>query len=151
MVKRQPDLGFYLSYSGDGSEFEVLRKNFDIIEARSPSPYHYKGPDHSAARHPVVDLVALACCPTLLGTPISSFSHYAAHLLGPPSTCLLPPLRTRRTAWGVMQLDLRGKRLVHWVTACRTGAGVQRAPGEIGPVEFAPANTGWLGSSTAGG
>ena len=84
-----------------------------------PTPYHYKGQDHQSASHPVADLFALACCSVILGTPGSTFTHFAANALGGPSVCLLPPLRTERTRPAIVRLESHGWRAMKWGRAWR--------------------------------
>jgi len=144
LLEQHKDVAFYLSYSGDGAEFEPLRRNFDIVQARSRSPYGRKGTGHHAELHPVVDLFALASCSVLLATPLSSFSHYAANVLGPVTACLVPPLRLTRERWEVMRLDMPGRRLIHWTQACRSGREHHSVPQNWVGVEPSPPTTKWL-------
>jgi hypothetical protein len=69
----------------------------------------------------VVDLFALACCTTLIATPTSSFSHWAANVLGPRSRVILPPPRTTRAnpQWGVAELT--GSVVLDWRDAAARG------------------------------
>jgi hypothetical protein len=71
-----------------------------------------------------VDLFGLACCTTLLATPTSSFSHWAANVLGPPTRAILPPPRTTRSQpeWGVA--EMRGGVALDWRDAAERGIGV---------------------------
>lgn len=144
LLKHHPDAVFYLSFSGQGAEFDPLRRNFDIVQAHSRSPYGRQGTGHDAEFHPVVDLFSLACCSVLLATPLSSFSHYAANLLGPKTVCLLPPLHVKRTDWAIARVDLPGKRLIHWSDACRSGCDHRFVKSDWAGVEAAPPNTLWL-------
>jgi hypothetical protein len=72
----------------------------------------------------VVDLFGLACCTTLIATPTSSFSHWAANCLGPPTRAILPPPRTTRAepGWGVC--EIRGGVALDWRDAAEKGTGV---------------------------
>ncbi len=90
IVRRQPDACFFLSCTGAPPAFRELHERFEVFTLDVPSPYQYKGPDHHSSVNPVADLFALACCPVLLATPISGYSHWAANALGPPSTCIVP-------------------------------------------------------------
>lgn len=91
LVERYRNVSFFISCSGDAQDIALLNKNFDTFELPTYSPYSYKGEDHRSTRHPVADLFALACCHMLIGTPFSTFSHYAANALGGPCHCILPP------------------------------------------------------------
>ena len=122
----------------------ALKRNFDIVQARSLNPYGRGGTDHHAELHPVVDLFALACCPIILGTPLSSFTHYAANRLGPPSACLLPPIRMQKGDSAVCQLDGRTQRLPQWTKACRSGEGYQLLSADLREITAAPATIDWL-------
>lgn len=144
LLKQHKDAVFYLSFSGQGSEFNQLRKNFDIIQAHSRSPYVLKDTGHNAEYHPVVDLFSLACCSILLATPLSSFSHYAANLLGPKTVCLVPPLRVTRTDWAMARIDLPGKRLIQWTLACRSGSDHRLVKLDCAGFEGTPPSTVWL-------
>ena len=120
IVSEQKETLFFLSCSGNPESFKRLRENFDIIETTVPSPYGYKGEGHQSKWHPVVDLFTLACCPTILATPISSFSHFAANALGGPTTTLLPPLKmAQNEPHRFDRFDLYGQLLPHWVKLCR--------------------------------
>ncbi len=125
ILARSPETRFLLCCTGDPSLLAHWRKRFHLVEVPAVSPYTYKGADHASARHPVADLFALACCPVLLATPISSFSHWAANVLGCPTVCLTPPLQTQRSAPAMCRVDVRGKVLPHWLAAGRLGVGLQ--------------------------
>lgn len=141
---RDPSTMFYLSCSGDDADVRGLRERFPTLEARTPDSYHGRGAGHRAQFHPVVDLFALACCATVLATPLSSFSHYAANLLGPRSICLLPATRMERSQPRVCRLDASGKRHVHWTAWCRTGEHHVALSDQLSEVPLAPAATHWL-------
>jgi hypothetical protein len=82
-------------------------------------------PGHVSAGHPVADLFGLACCTALVATPTSSFSHWAANVLGPPTQFVIPPPRTTREApaWAVG--SLRGGVALDWRDAAEKAAGVE--------------------------
>jgi hypothetical protein len=76
----------------------------------------------------VADLFALACCPTILATPISGYSHWAANALG---------------CSGVVRLY--GRRLPVWRAAGRTGSDTLPLNENLDGIDFTPsAHTDWL-------
>jgi hypothetical protein len=90
MIKRvQPDVVFFLSGTGDPASLEEMRE-FDFLTLSVKSHYQYKGDAHGSKVHPVADLFALACCPVIVATPLSGYSHWAANALGPPTDCIVP-------------------------------------------------------------
>ena len=121
IVARAPDTCFLLSSTGDPHSYLSLCKNFDVLTLNTPSPYTYKGSDHRSTVNPIADLFALACMPTLLATPISGYSHWAANVLGKPTQCIVPlPLATPdNPRCGVV--NLYGQRLPVWRDAGRSG------------------------------
>ena len=116
-----PDVCFLLSCTGDSSAFNILKNRFDVFELNLPSPYHYKGADHRSAGHPVADLFALACCGVVIGTPGSTFTHFAAKVLGPKAVCLLPPPRVERSRPVLLRGAHPGWRSLEWSRAWREG------------------------------
>lgn len=144
MARNQPDIVFYLSCSGARSEFEALRRNFDVVEGALSNPYSRRESGHASELHPVADLFALACCPVLLATPMSSFSHYAAHLLGEASLCVVPPLRVSRSDWGACSVNLAGRRLPAWSLECKSGERHVRLSDGMAEIEALPASLRWL-------
>jgi hypothetical protein len=92
LVRKNKDICFFLSCTGNPESFRSLTKNFDVFTLPIDSHYAYKnqGSEHSSKVNPVADLFALACCPVLLATPISGYSHWAANVLGIPATCIIP-------------------------------------------------------------
>ena len=86
----RPDTAFFLAGNGDPMLHAELVRDFDVFTLEVESHYGYKKDDHSSRVNPVADLFALACCPVLLATPVSGFSHWAANALGTPSTCIVP-------------------------------------------------------------
>lgn len=144
LMERDPRTMFYVSASGTGDELRQLTDRFPILTARTRDSYHQPGTDHIAQFHPVVDLFALACCSIVLGTPVSSFTHYAANLLGPPAQCLLPALQTSRDAPVVCQLDARGARHARWGEWCRSGARHVPLSADLREAMLQPARVEWL-------
>ncbi|HJV95736.1 MAG TPA: hypothetical protein VJ608_06850, partial [Albitalea sp.] len=122
-----PDVAFFVSCSGSLDAFPNLKKNFDVFDMPTESPYEYKHhrkAGHHSERHPAADLFALACCSTLIGSSCSTFSHYAANMLGAPTTVLVPPAhKTHVGAPEYGRVDLYGRGAGDWYAACRTGAG----------------------------
>jgi hypothetical protein len=107
------------------------------------SHYDYKGDDHRSTINPVADLFALACCPTLLATPISGYSHWAANALGAPTTCIVPIPGATRADPKAGRIDMYGARMPRWRAAGRTGSDTQ--PLDIGTLDLnKPAHLDWL-------
>ncbi len=115
----RPDTLFYIAGTGDPGALPWLA-DFDCLVLPAPSPYTYKGPTHASAADPAGELVALASCPALLATPGSSFSHWAANILGSPSQVFLPAPMTRQEAPEMIQLNHRCTVYAEWVAATRT-------------------------------
>lgn len=120
-----PGVWFVVGYSGDPAALSRLQAQFDVVTLPAVFGYRTLLPGHVSAGHPVADLFGLACCTTLLATPTSSFSHWAANALGPPTRVILPPPRTTRARpeWGVC--ELRGAVALDWRDAAEKGTGVR--------------------------
>ncbi|HAM53838.1 MAG TPA: hypothetical protein DCP92_25260 [Nitrospiraceae bacterium] len=150
LLKNQKELKFFLSASGDPASYAALRRNFDILTLDIPSPYHWKGPGHQSEIHPVADLFALACCPLILATPVSNFSHWAANVLGYPSTTLIPLKGAcpDKPLTGI--LSLYGQRLSVWRKVCRSENSelVKKFDFE-NPLQSTPSRTDWLETAKA--
>lgn len=124
--KAVPDVAFFVSCSGSLDGFPNLTKNFDVFTMPAASPYGYSARQrgHQSSTHPAVDLFALACCRVLVGSSCSTFTHYPAHMLGGPTTVLIPP--SHKIFPGDPQycrIDLHGHGVADWLDACRTGTG----------------------------
>lgn len=146
LVRRDKDICFFLSCTGDPKAHGNLMKNFDIITAPVESHYGYKnrGNDHCSLVNPVADLFALACCPTVLATPISGYSHWGANVLGTPAVCIVPiPGATPENPLAGL-VSIYGSRLPRWRAAGRTGSDVMPLDDRLTGVTLAPADTSWL-------
>ena len=123
-ARAHPGVRFVLGYSGEEKALSRLKARFDIVTLPSVFRYRTLLPGHQSAGHPVVDLFGLACCTTLIATPTSSFSHWAANCLGPPTRAILPPPRTTRAepGWGVC--EIRGGVALDWRDAAEKSTGV---------------------------
>lgn len=144
IARRQPNVCFFISGTGDASDFDKWRKKFRVLELNAKNPYAYKGDPHQSATHPVADLFALACCPVILATPASSFSHWAANVLGPPSVTLLPPLKTARDNPQIALLRLHGNLVQEWCRICRETGAPLTAP-DLSQVDLSrSADTNWI-------
>ena len=128
-----PDVAFFVSCSGSLDAFPNLQKNFDIFDMPAASTYeytHHRKAGHHSERHPAVDLFALACCGTLVGSPCSTFTHYAANMLGQPTTVLVPPAhKILPSDPEFCRADLHGRGASDWYAACRTGQGLEPVAG----------------------
>lgn len=146
-VKAFPDVYFVLGYNGSAQTIAPLQAKFEI--ASLPAVFDYEGlrgrPELiRAGGHPVVDLFAMACCTTLIATPTSSFSHWAANMLGPRTRTILPPPRTTRAQPGFGFADLFGCVVLDWREAAEQGARVTPVADGAPPPRPAPPQTDWL-------
>lgn len=140
----QPGVVFFLAGTGDPAAIPELA-GFDTLCLSVGSSYHYKGEAHGSKVNPVADLFALACCPVILATPLSGYSHWAANVLGPPSECVVPlpgatrerPLRAR--------VSLYGERLPRWRATARSMADSRPLDERFSGLDLErPADTRWL-------
>ena len=116
-----PDVAFFVSCSGSIEDFPFLR-DFAVFDLPASAPQGYKKSGHESRRHPAADLFALGCCRTLIGSTCSTFTHYAANMLGDPTTVLVPPSRKifpSNPEFG--QVTMHGKGSADWLDSCRTG------------------------------
>lgn len=121
-IKRlQPDVVFFLSGTGDPSSLAEFR-DFETLTLSVGSHYDYKGEGHGSKVNPVADLFALACCPVILATPLSGYSHWAANALGPPSDCIVPLPGATRVDPRRALVRMYGARLPRWRASARNGA-----------------------------
>jgi hypothetical protein len=116
-----PEVTFLLTGNGDPTLHAELTRGLDVFTLDAPSHYHYKGADHRSRVNPLADLFALACCPVLIATPVSGFSHWAANALGAPTTCIVPLPGATPENPGMGRVELYGARLPRWRAAGRTG------------------------------
>ncbi len=146
LVRTNKDICFFLSCTGDPDSHSALTKNFDMVTLSVESPYGYKnsGTDHASRVNPVADLFALACCPLVLATPISGYSHWAANVLGVPATCIvpLPGATEENPLMGATRLY--GSRLPRWRAAGRTGSDVIPLSQDLDGIVLTQAQCGWL-------
>jgi hypothetical protein len=140
-ARAHPGVYFVVGYSGESDALSRLQSRFDVVTLPAVFGYRTLLPGHRSAGHPVVDLFGLACCSVLIPTPTSSFSHWAANVLGPRTQVILPPPRTTRARpeWGVC--EMRGSVVLDWRDAAEKGTGV-RIGGAL-PAPALPA-TSWL-------
>ncbi|GBG02355.1 hypothetical protein AZSI13_16820 [Azospira sp. I13] len=143
--RQQPDVVFFLSSTGDPKALAELHDGLTVVSLDAPSPYGYKGQDHASVVNPVADIFALACCPVLLATPISGYSHWAANALGEATDCIVPlPGATRENPLrGLVQMY--GSRLPRWRNAGRTGEDTLALGDGFADIDLSrPAHTRWL-------
>ena len=147
IVERNREACFFLSCTGDPESHGALMKNFDVVTLPLASHYTYKneGNDHRSTVNPVADLFALACCPVMLATPISGYSHWAANVLGPPTTCLVPLPGATPDDPRAGSVSIYGSRLPRWRAAGRTGSDVTPLDSRLSGVPLtAAADCAWL-------
>jgi hypothetical protein len=140
----QPEVVFFLSGTGDPRLLKELQ-DFETFSLNVSSQYDYKGADHGSKVNPVADLFALACCPVILATPLSGYSHWAANALGPPSQCIIPlPGATREHPRPAL-VSIYGARLPRWRATARSGADSVPLGGRFSGLNLgSPADTEWL-------
>jgi len=140
-ARAHPGVYFVVGYSGESDALSRLQSRFDIVTLPAVFDYQSLLPGHRSAGHPVVDLFGLACCSVLIPTPTSSFSHWAANVLGPRTQVILPPPRTTRAQpeWGVC--EMRGSVVLDWRDAAEKGTGVRMGGTLPAPT---PPVTDWL-------
>ena len=136
IVKKQPDVCFFLSSTGDPATYLSLHENFDVFTLDVASPYAYKGSGHFSSINPIADLFALACTPIMLATPISGYSHWAANVLGEPCTCIVPIPGATPDNPKSGRVELYGKRLPVWRQAGNEGANTTLLSHELAEVDF---------------
>jgi hypothetical protein len=137
IIKREKNACFFLSCTGDPAAYTSLHRNFDLFTLEIRSHYGYKETStHKSTVNPVADLFALACCPVLLATPISGYSHWAANVLGGPTTSIVPIPGATPDEPAMGRLQMYGRRLPVWSAAGRKGT-AQRLTREMEGVDFA--------------
>ena len=138
-----PGVYFVLGFSGEAQALAGLKHKFETVSFPAPFGYQALLPGHRSEGHPVADLFGLACCTILIATPTSSFSHWAANLLGPRTRAILPPPRTARDQPGLGVAELRGSVVLDWRDAAEKGVGVAPLARSALPAPTPPA-TQWL-------
>jgi len=81
----------------------------------------------------------------MLATPVSGYSHWAANVLGAPTTCIVP--LENATVDNVLsaRVDLYGRRLPVWRDAGREGSNITPLDEDLNGIDFYKrANTDWL-------
>jgi hypothetical protein len=147
LVRKNKDICFFLSCTGDPDSHGMLTKNFDVVTLPLASHYSYKnqGNDHSSTVNPVADLFALACCPVVLATPISGYSHWAANVLGIPATCILPIPGATPDNPLVGTVNIFGSRLPRWAQVGRCGTDITVVDDDFTDLGLTrSADTSWL-------
>lgn len=143
--RAQPDVVFFLGSTGDPAAHAEMHAKFKVVSLELPSPYGYKGPDHASRVNPVADLFALACCPVLLATPLSGYSHWAGNVLGPASDCIVPRPGATRADPRFARTRLYGARLPRWRASAREASLLEPLPDDLSGIDFGrPARTDWL-------
>jgi hypothetical protein len=151
ILKLEPATRFLLCHNGSPEAVAQLKRNFDVLEVPKTNPYRTSW-GHRSPRHPVADLFALACCPVILATPVSSFSHYAANVLGPESTCLMPPPRMTRISPALVAARIGRRPLQRWVEASLNGQGAQDPTSTFSGINLdQAARTTWLQAGQTAG
>jgi len=135
ILQRQPDTCFLLCHNGAADAVATLKKKFTIVEMPAANPYKSET-GHQSPHHPVADLFALACCPVILASPVSSFSHYAANVLGSESTCLIPPSQMKKGVPTVVRVRVYRQLLRRWIDAACIGNGTEILPSSLDNVDF---------------
>ncbi|MBF0133810.1 MAG: hypothetical protein HQL75_14645 [Magnetococcales bacterium] len=146
MVKRFGQVIFVLSHNNlEPGEEVALRRRFNVLPSLADGRYNDDG-GHASTTNPVLDLFALACCPVIITTPMSTFSHFAANVLGPPSLAIQPLPVMQRGSPGLGITRLYGERSPAWFLSMRDGTAFQRID-DLGafPEPESRVNLDWLG------
>ncbi|MEG3637852.1 hypothetical protein [Magnetococcus sp. PR-3] len=125
MKKRYGQVAFFLSHNNLSSEEEaLLRQEFQVLPSLATGSFNAGG-GHASASNPVLDLFALATTPVVIATPMSSFSHYAANVLGPASLAIqpLPVMSQEKPGFGMS--TLYNQRVPAWFDSLRDGGNFQ--------------------------
>ena len=140
----QPEVAFFLSGTGDPGKLSELR-GFEPFTLGVNSHYAYKGESHGSRANPLADLFALACCPVILATPLSAYSHWAANALGPASDCIAPVPGASRDDPRRALVRMYGARLPRWRTTARNGADTLQLVADFAGLDLGrAADTSWL-------
>ncbi|MBF0133813.1 MAG: hypothetical protein HQL75_14660 [Magnetococcales bacterium] len=122
VMRRYQKVIFYLAHNGLTAEEEArLHQKFPLVQAPKDNPYRPKRQGHQAEANPVRDLFALACCPIIIGSPMSTFTHYPAHALGRPTLVIQPLSKTYRTAPHMGYSRLFGEGIHAWMDTLYKG------------------------------
>jgi len=145
LVRKHPDVMFYVAATGNLSDYQELLDKYDIVDLGITSPYKWKGAGHQSEVHPIADLFALACCSVILATPVSGYAHWAANVLGEESKSLIPLKGATPGNPMTGVVSMYGQRMSVWRDTC-LGKDVRW----IEPfsteqtITVSPANTEWL-------
>jgi hypothetical protein len=147
LIRKNKDICFFLSCTGDADSHGQLTKNFDVVTLPLASHYSYKnaGNDHRSTVNPVADLFALACCPVVLATPISGYSHWAANVLGVPATCIVPIPGATPNNPLAGTVTIFGSRLPRWRQSGLSGTDTTVVENDFADLDLSrTADTSWL-------
>ncbi|MBF0421457.1 MAG: hypothetical protein HQL73_00510 [Magnetococcales bacterium] len=122
VMQRYGKVMFYLSHNGLTVDEETrLCQTFPVMQAPRDNPYRPKRRGHQAEANPVRDLFSLACCPIIIGSPMSTFTHYPAHALGRPTLVIQPLARTLRIDPRMGYSQLFGQNIHAWMDTLYKG------------------------------
>ncbi|MBF0421124.1 MAG: hypothetical protein HQL78_13285 [Magnetococcales bacterium] len=122
VMTRYGKVVFYLAHNGLTREEENrLGHSFPLIQAPRDNPYRPKRQGHQADANPLRDLFTLACCPIIIGSPMSTFTHYPAHALGRPTLVIQPLPRTLRSEPRMGYSQLFGQDIHAWMDTLYKG------------------------------
>ena len=139
--KRYPGVRFLLSLNGRLQDFPEFSAMDDIFTLDPEIVSRSDNRAHTSAVHAVADLFALACCNVVLATPVSSFSHFAANVLGPSSVALVPVGGASRATCLFATIELPHQRLNAWNVSCRSSLPAENQNELPEPI---PPETNWL-------
>jgi hypothetical protein len=145
LVKWNPDIKFFVSFTGSKSHYTEIFDSFDCITFTPQKKYPDNYFGHISDGHAVCDLFALACCSVVIASPCSSFSHVAVNALGPKSTALLPLIKMNKNRPAFGKMCLWGKQARNaWYDSCRTNRNWERVQVAENVSNIKPADYGWL-------
>ncbi len=115
LVTAIPGVIFLWCINGEQSPMQALIDTHHGLVCDFAFDFELPRPGHKSQSNPVADLFALASCSLILGTPASSFSHWAASNLGPSSTVISPTLAMGRESPAFRLSTFRHRPLGDWV------------------------------------
>lgn len=144
ICNKVPEVKFFLSSTGDPLEYKVLFDEFNVFTLTHESNYYKRRDGNQSKMHPVADLFSLACCKTVLATPLSGYSHWAANVLGVKADVIIPKSGATKSDPKPCLIDTHGRRLSVWRKWGRESINVKELKGNLNGVIISRPELQWL-------